>query len=410
VLTYIIKSFVKDIEVYNKYFNRISTIKVDQPFDKILGCIGDYYKEYTDHTYISKDELTEYLKLCNPHLKDESVYVHAINRIYDCDVSDSLAETKIKQLIEQDAANQIAQICIPAISGEAFGIFEKIREIIEHTEEHLEKQQNESLFLTNDLRKIYEKQTEHGLTWKLHCLMDSLGALPGTGKIIHLASRPNAGKTTLLASEVTHMCTQLKGDECILWIHNEEDGGSIQERWYQAMCNATHEQLIGNIDKAQEIFEKRGGNRILMHDNDNVTVENIEKLIIETQPRLVVVDIADHVAFKGDNKVGNGAERLKILYRMFRNLGKKYAKRFPIDFILTGWSDASTEGRKWFGQNNLDGGKTGKPGSTDAIITIGQDGEGEGTARYLAVVRNKLTGKGMRQVVTIDPFRARFIE
>jgi replicative DNA helicase len=325
-------------------------------------------------------------------------------------VSDSLAETKIKQLIEQDAANKIAQICIPTSSGESFGIFEKIREIMEHTEEHLEKQQSESLFLKNDLRKIYEKQTEHGLNWKLKCLMDSIGPLPGSGKIIHLASRPNAGKTTLLASEVTHMCAQLKGDENILWVHNEEDGGSIQERWYQAMCNATHEQLIGNIDKAQEIFEKRGGNRIRMHDNDNVTVENIEKLIIETQPRLVVVDIADHVGFRGDNKVGNGAERLKLLYRMFRNLGKKYSKRFPIDFILTGWSDATTEGRKWFGQNNLDGGKTGKPGSTDAIITIGQDGEGEGTARYLAVVRNKLTGRGVRQVVTIDPFRARFIE
>lgn len=407
----IIKSFVKDKDVFLKYYPKISNIKLDEALDKILKVIDAYYLEYEDHAYIGNAELKAYLSIQYPQLKDRDVYEDIINMVYEVDISDSVSETRIKQLIEKDMANKIAQLCIPVMSGESFGVLDKLKELIEQTEGHLEKQtEKESLFLENNLAGIYKQQENHGLSWRLNSLNDCLGKLSGSGKLIHLASRPNAGKTTLLASEVTHMCGQLQGNESILWIANEEDGQSIQERWYQAICNATHEQLIAQVDKAQAIFEKRGGQRIKMHDNDSVTVEQIEKLIIETQPRLVVIDIADHVGFRGDNKVGNGAERLKILYRHFRNLGKKYSKRFPIDFILTGWSDASTEGRKWFGQNQLDGGKTGKPGSTDAIITIGQDGTGEGSIRYLAVVRNKLTGRSMRQVVTIDPFKARFIE
>jgi hypothetical protein len=175
------------------------------------------------------------------------------------------------------------------------------------------------------------------------------------------------------------------------------------------MLDATEDRVQAEPDKAQLIFEQRGGDRLLMYDNDNVTVEQIDKLISDIRPRIVVVDIADHVCFRGDSKVTNGAERLKTLYRYFRNFGKKYSKLFPIDLILTGWSDASTDGKKWFGQSSLDGGKTGKPGSTDVIICIGQE-DPDNPARYLGVVRNKLTGKHMKKVCTLVAEKSRFKE
>ena len=101
---YIIKSFTKDKAVFLKYYPLISHVKVDNMLERILKTINDYYLEFEEHSYISQDELIAYLDIINPHLKDRDVYVDIIKLIYEVDVSDSIAEVKIRQLIEKDAA------------------------------------------------------------------------------------------------------------------------------------------------------------------------------------------------------------------------------------------------------------------------------------------------------------------
>lgn len=410
----ILKAFSKDKEVYDKYIDQLDSIKLDTHPAKILKLIESYYDQHEDHKYISEDELTAWYNLQNPNAKHKEVYEQIISNIFSIDTSDSVAIRLIESLIEKDVANKIVQKLVPIISGESHEpVLDEIKLEIEKGEEKLGKlisEDQEDLFLDNSITKILKKKDLQGIEWRLKCLNDCLGPLPGTGKTIHVASRPNAGKTSLLSSEITHMISQIPPNQKVLWCHNEEDGGSVQLRWYQAMLNANENQINNEKERAELVFKQKGGDKLLMYDSDSISIEEIDKLIAKITPRIVVVDIADHVGYRGENKAGNGADRLKNLYRHYRNLGKKYSKQFPIDFILTGWSDATTDGKKWFGQGQLDGGKTAKPGSTDAIICIGQDGEGESDARYLSVCRNKLTGKGMKKVVTIDRFKSRFYE
>ena len=268
----------------------------------------------------------------------------------------------------------------------------------------------ESPFVNTSLDDLVNMAATDGLSWRLNCLKQALGPLSG-GTLGNMFARPETGNTTFLHSEVSNFVRQLEDDQTALWFNNEEAGYRVRLRQYSSVCGASEASVKANLKKAQEAFDARGGNRIRLYDDANISVETVERVMWEHKPRVVVIDQGDKLSYKGEGKAGNGADRLKGVYDKLREVVKRANKDWKTDILTVGQAGATAEGRKWLSNTDIDGGKTGKPGAMDYIIGIGATGhDGDEFTRYISLPKNKLTSDHGKFVVQINPSTARYID
>jgi replicative DNA helicase len=407
----VLKLFTNNKDYYTKYKDIILSITLEPEIKDLFKVIHSYYTKYDSHSYISKDEFTSFFALEYPGKKDKQLYLQLIEQFYALDTSDSLASDVVCQLIEVDCANRIVNTLLPSVSGERFGLFDSVQEIIDRFRAmKAEEEEDKQVFVEEDLDELVEQTATDGLAWRLNCLRSSLGPLSG-GSLGHVFARPESGKTTFLHSEVSFLASQLDNGETILWFNNEEAGARVKLRLYTAVCGVPLQELIQNKAIAKEKFNEKGGLRVKLYDSANITVEEVERLCKEYRPRFVVIDQGDKLSYKGDHHAGNNADRLKGVYDSLREVVKRCNSQWKMDMLTVGQADVVAEGRKWLLQSNLDSGKTGKPGAFDYIIGIGKslDPSDEYT-RFITLCKNKLTGDHGRYVVSIDPATARYID
>ncbi len=405
----ILKSLVKDKTIYTSYYKYIKDISLEKELITILKTIDNYYTEYPEHTYISKDELINYFNYLYPILKDKQIYLDIINNIYNIDTSDSLTSSLIKQLIEKDYVNKIIQLGIPILQGENKGVLTEMGILLKEAEAaiQLSSQPEESVFVDDSLEELLDSSDDSvGLRWRLKVCNEALGPLQG-GTLGHCFSRPDSGKTTFIISELAYFARQLADtDKKILWILNEEKATRLKKRLYCAIVGASEEKIRQNIFKAKELFEKHGGNNILIRYNPSIDILEVEELIKTYNPVLCVIDQGDKVAIKASKKESE-TQILQKLYQEFRRIGSTY----NVDIITVGQCGAEGEGKKWLRQAWMNNSKTGKSGELDWALGIGKDLDAADTddRRYFYFCKNKLkNGQHLKDVVLIDTAIARY--
>jgi replicative DNA helicase len=237
-----------------------------------------------------------------------------------------------------------------------------------------------------------------------------LGSLR-VGDFGFLFARPETGKTTFLASEVTFMCEQLSEDDGpILWINNEEQSNKVMIRCIQAALGLTLPQLYSNLEEYGQVFKQiTKGKLKIIKDLSIVHKAYVEKLCRRYKPSLIIFDQIDKIV--GFN---NDREDLKLgaIYQWARELAKQYA---PV--IAVCQADGTGEGVKWLTMSNVANAKTSKQAEADWILGIGRVNDpGYDAIRYLHASKNKLLGDedtiaemrhGRREVI-IDPQMARY--
>lgn len=400
------KLFIKDINYFNLYRNIVEDFILDKQYKFIYNLIVDYYNKYNHHTYIEKQELISFFNLNFSLLKDKEMYLDTIELMYSLEISDSLIKDIIKNLIEKDKSNKIINKLLPVITEGKTNILQEIKHEIENYERTLQITVSDaSPFVEEDLESLLEKEVvSDGLNWRLTCLREDIGPLRG-GTLGHVYARPDTGKTSFLASEVTYFAEQLNTDECAIWFNNEEKGTRVKLRNYTAMLGAPLTSIMNNIDKAKSYFDKRGGNKIKIFDEAFITIETIEKIIKNYSPRFIVIDQGDKVTFRGSHHL-ESTPRLKELYRKFRELAKVY----NIDLLTAGQASAEAEGKKWLQLDHMDNSKTGKPGELDYAIGIGKvHDDGYNDIRFISLSKNKMaTGNHSKTMVTFDSISGRY--
>jgi hypothetical protein len=252
--------------------------------------------------------------------------------------------------------------------------------------------------------------TSGRLRWRLTELNKAIGAL-GEDLLV-VGSRPDGGKTTFLASECTHMATQLDEGEVIKWYANEEALSKIQWRIIQAALGWKQNEMEEDWTHTWAEYKRMIGgdmNRIDLVDCSGWTAKMIEADLKASEGKvaLIVIDQLRKVhAFT--NKDGNEATRLELLYQWARDQAKLIA---PV--LTVHQADGTSEGMQWITMDRLHGSKTGVQGEADAVITIGQD-PSTPDSRYIYVPKNKLRGddptlRNGKFEVYIDKERARFL-
>jgi replicative DNA helicase len=381
----IIKLFCEDINLFTKYYKyvNINYIKINyNDIYKLFNIVSLYYSKYNTSTTITNNEL-EIFYNSNYLLRDQERKELSL-LIEDIFNQDTTNKDIIVSLLEEhrrrSLAGQVAMMALDVEGGkksteDLLNLFNEF--------EHQEVEADEITPVDMDLENLYDTQiSTPGLRWRIDWLNKSLGSLR-KGDFGFIFARPETGKTTFLASEITHMVGQTDGD--VLWFNNEEQGKKVGIRVYQAALGVTLHELFEDKSTNKERYNKLTGNRIHILDfEDSSNKSRIEAVLKQYNPALIIFDQIDKIrGFKGER---NDLE-LKQIYQWAREIAKTYA---PV--IAVSQASGEAEGKLFLTMDQVDGSKTAKQGEADWILGIGKEQDNLSRSRYFNICKNKLVG------------------
>ena len=381
----IIKLFCEDKIIFTKYYKyvNINYIKINyNELYKLFNMIDLYYTKYINNNNINLNELDIFYN-SNYLLKDNERkdLELLLKDVYEQDITNMEA---IIGLLEEHRRRSLAgQVAIMALDVEAGK--KSTAELLElfNNFEHQEVEADEIIPVNMDLDNLYDTQiATPGLRWRINWLNKSLGSLR-KGDFVFIFARPETGKTTFLASEITHMVSQTDGD--ILWFNNEEQGTKVGIRVYQATLGLTTQALFADKPTNKARYKTITNNRIKILDFEDSSSKNrIESVLKQYNPALIIFDQIDKIrGFKGDR---NDLE-LKQIYQWAREISKTYA---PV--IAVSQASGEAEGKLFLTMDMVDGSKTAKQGEADWILGIGKEQDNTSRSRYFNITKNKLIG------------------
>lgn len=372
--------------------------------------LAENYKRY--HSYLDykamKDEVPDIFKLFTAvrYLQDQSSKDYSIDDVEialftlypntskeaasilfqqfkDCNGNQEAIQSYLGTIRQRELATTLARNALAVSEGqEGINLVESFKDW-ENASALQELESEGEDFVNDDLDYLRATQnTTTGLRWRLGTLNKALGSLR-KGDFGFVFARPETGKTTFLSSEASFMAEQTT--DPILWFNNEEQGGKVQLRCYQASLGVSLLDLYANTEENKRLYTARTGNRIKIIADPTITRKRVEELCEKYQPSLVIFDQIDKI--KGFSEDRNDLE-LKAIYIWAREIAKQYC---PVIGVCQ--AGASGDFKRWLTMNDVDNSKTGKQGEADWILGIGKVAdEGMEFIRYLHLSKNKLLG------------------
>lgn len=319
------------MENYNKYRSYIKIQKDNKELTYLYSVLDKLISGY------NRDISFEEYKLCV--VSDKPDYLSFLDTIESSTISDDILRENIKRVVDRALAYDLALLSIDVSEGrkeldsilEYYHKFEK-RETVEPT-----------TFITDNLEELYnETLHDRGLRWRLNSLNRSLGSLR-RGDFGFVFARPETGKTTFLASEITHFAEQTTHP--ILWFNNEEGGAKVKVRIYQGALGVTLPELYSDRERSYNRYMQVTKGNIKLYDSATVSKQQIERIVKEMKPACILFDQIDKI--KGFNADREDL-RLGSIYIWARELAKEYC---PVIGICQ--SDVSGEGKRWLTMDNV---------------------------------------------------------
>lgn len=365
--------------MYNKYITYIDTNNENKELIFLYTCLRDMHSVYKKD--LSFEEFSMYC-LSKVNDKDREVVESLLSTLQSATIDEQLIGDVLTTLRNKKLAYDLALVSLDVSEGRSS--VDKIFSTFDAFEQKREVEQVE--FVSGDLNELYNDAVKTtGLRWRLTTLNRMLGSLR-KGDFGFIFARPESGKTTFLASEITHFAGQLTAESGpILWFNNEEQGSKVMLRCIQASLGISQAELFSNINQHQTTFDSLGGQHIKIFDSANIHRRQVEQLCKELKPALVVFDQIDKIKGFTDDREDL---RLGAIYIWSRELAKTYC---PVIGVCQ--ADASGEGKRWLTMENVANAKTSKQAEADFILGIGKTHD---TAleyvRHFHFSKNKLSG------------------
>jgi len=380
---YVLKLFLVDKELYVKYKDVIDVEFLKSNFPEVFRlykAVDELRKHGAKEEYAGA-ELNAALLTLYPNLTTE-IYGPLVEQVSEASPDKATILAYLQTLQQRVAASKIAFAALDVAEGKSSPETLKVlAQALVDAEGEVGPPPEDS-FVSDDIDILVEQAyTAGGLRWRLKSLNRALGPLR-KGDFGFIFARPETGKTTFLASEVTYMAEQ--AERPILWINNEEGGAKVGIRCYEAALGATFEQIHAHQARAREKYYAITKRNIKIKDDAGISRRGIEQLCRSLQPSLIIVDQLDKVnGFDGDRE----DLRMGAIYQWARELAKAYA---PV--IGVSQSDGSGEGVKYLNMGNVANAKTAKQAEADWILGIGLDFTEHPHIRGITICKNKLLG------------------
>lgn len=330
------------------------------------------------------------------HVPYKADKVVIFNKIFDAlEEATAPVESDVKNIIEafieRDYATKIADHTLRIAEGEDLPL-EDVTDLLDNWNKESGKiDELESKIVTGDFEDLIASTLlGTGFDWRLPDLNKSVGPLR-KGDFIIIGATPETGKTTMLASEASKMATQMKDDEVVLWINNEEGSDKVRLRCIQAALGWTNEKmLIDPKHTYQTYLDMMGGvDRLKIVRAEEMDVHMIDAMFKKYNPGLIIMDQLWKVPGFTREAGANEVMRQALLF----NKGREWAKKY-CPLITVHQADGSAVGQKYLDMSQLYMSRIAIQGEADAIIMIGKsnDPADADNARYLHIPKNKLSG------------------
>lgn len=375
----ILKAFLnKDkYETFRSYLNLDLLDKNHPELYRLFVALDELHKQGSNSTQYTLEDLRLGLFTLYPKANSGSYYDPIFKQLDELSYSDDAIMLYLRQLESRGKALKLAKQALDIAEGK--GEYTDLR-IEEETV--IDDESWKENFVVNDYVKLMEARDQSpGLHWRLPSLNAALGPLR-KGNFGFVFARPETGKTTFLASEISYMAEQT--DRPVIWFNNEQAGEDVMKRAIQGALGWTEAQMEEDREATREAFMLNHSNFIINDDGDT-TKREVERICKAVNPALIVFDQID--AIKGFAADRNDLE-LKAIYEWARALCKTYG---PVIGICQ--AGGSGEEKKWLTMNDVDSSKTGKQGTADWILGIGCIHEpGSEYLRFMHLSKNKLQG------------------
>lgn len=411
-----------------KHYERIAGAVPQRGMDVrtkvVLDDMGRFYREFPEVQDIPAEGFTIFFHSIHPKLSDDdlAVYQQLLRLAFNEDAEEGLMDGLLARLMQVAMSTQVLDLVEKFNQGGEVDLITGLTQIGDEYNATITRKVKNPQVLDRIEDLLLAEQNETGLAWRLECERQYIKPVV-PGDFIVVAARPDKGKTTWCASELTYMAAQVdsiwpgEGRE-IMWLNNEGPGRRIVTRTFQAALNYTTEQLIehsqaGTLrDQYREALGGRGG-ALRIYDIHGWTNIQVEDLVRSRRPALVLFDMIDNINFVG--MASNNGQRtdqlLEAQYQWARVLGVKY----DCATMATSQISADGDGLQFPTLPMLKDSKTGKQGAADVIITLGTVNDAMLVkSRYIGCTKNKKvrTGRGQSPMteVLFDGDRGRFVE
>ncbi len=397
---------MKHRDEYHKLIKAIPMTALDSKTQELIHDFGKYFKKFPTHKSVQMEIFLPRFKAWHPSMADDTFNAYVgVLRAANNDVDENTKIGILSDLYELDMGTKLANTFAQFDSGNLkTPLIEVVSDIIDKYKSSIGAKSIKWIDTPID-ELLSEVANNKGLKWRLDALNQHMRPLRG-GDFGILASRPDRGKTTMVASEITYMARQLPNTKNAIWLNNEGPGKRLIPRIYQAALGCTLSELLvqnkSGVLKSNYIKVVGRIDKIRVIDIHELSTSDLQEILDNSNPGLVIVDMLDHV--HGFGNMQRTDLQLEELYKWLRDRAVKY------DCPIIGTSQISGEGEglMYPPMDKLKDSRTGKQGACDFIMMIGSSSDpGLAQSRYISLPKNKLKLEGKpsdpRSEVRINP-------
>lgn len=376
----LVASLLKSREAHDKIQDHIAEASLTEQSKVLLRYIREYYDRDPDAKTVDPDILKQEVCRGLPNEKHQKVFVGLIDGLVAMEVSPpNVIEAYIG--VQRDAAG--AKLATAIAAGKSVS---DVRPLLDEYNEwlgmsELDGDEKPEIYLGKSVLEIVQARTKEGGLIKVFpkALNERLDGGLLRGHHVVIFARPEVGKSTL----VTNMNAGfLRQGLRVLHVQNEDPIEDVVMRHVGRMAMMTKHEIIDDPDKADEKARAEGYDNLVIASLVPGTIPEIERLVVEYKPDVLVVDQLRNLAVGQDNFTRTLEEAAKNV----RTIGKRHR---CLCISVTQAGD-SASGKSILDMGDVDSSNTGIPAACDVLIGVGmsRDDEMQGR-RVLTLCKNK---------------------
>ncbi|AXY82056.1 hypothetical protein HOU72_gp31 [Pectobacterium phage Khlen] len=389
---------LKDRSKFRQLRGAVPDDLVGQETISMLAWYQAYFQAFPDKDKVDTESLRSLFNLRVGNTIDENqrAIMGMLFRKLDEPVDQHEVEGITAQLFERDFKGKAAALINRYDNGDEIDLTFELNRLA-HENMRRTSASSPASYIDAPIADILNDfQGDRGLKLVTQLLRSSVGGLQG-GDSIAVAGRPDKGKTSLLAANLVNFAPQLAGMDWsgrpMLWLNNEGSGRRIIPRIYQAALKCTFAEMVAKSNAGtlvQEYTDAMHGERILVKDMHGSTLGQIEQVIEELNPCVVVFDMLANFRMPGTGG-GNKTDALEQMWQETREMAVRH------DFVAMPTVQISADGddQMYPPYSALKDSKTGIQGATDVILMMGALNSIEmDTVRGFSTPKNKRQMQG----------------
>lgn len=378
-LRHLLASLIKSRDAFDRVGTLIPDSDLSEQERLLLGHIGDYYRRDPEAKSVDPDLLSNAIcrELQNPKHKEQFK-----------GVVDSLAALEVSPANVVQDFIEVRRVAVGNKLATALAAGKKQAEIDPLLDAYVEwasrtdiDEQEKEVVQGKSVADLISERIAPGGLLKVapSSLNERLGGGLLRGHHLILFARPEVGKTMFLVNAIAGF---VKQNLRVLYVGNEDPLDDIILRAICRLSDMTRAEVIEAPQEAEARAKEAGYDRIVFAGLAPGTPAEIEALVLEHEPDVVMVDQLRNLHVGEDNFV----RALEKAALAVRNIGRRH-KCLMVSVTQAG---DSASGKSVLEMGDVDNSNTGIPAQADVLLGLGMSAEDQIRGyRVLSLCKNK---------------------